>query len=128
MNSDFEKRMQDQRMREIPSQWREEILRATRPQPAIAPWWREWLWPCPQAWAGLAAAWVIILLLHVSAPGEPGTAGNGSSASWQSFAFLQQETEIIAQLSGEEDNRPAPLPPPAATKPRSSRRLKQSVG
>jgi hypothetical protein len=128
MNSDFEKRLQEQPMREIPSQWREEILRAARPQTVVAPWWREWLWPCPRAWAGLAAAWGFILLLNVTTPDEPATAGQKSSASWQGFAFLQQETEIIARLSDTEESRPAPPPPPAATKPRSSRRVKQAVG
>jgi hypothetical protein len=125
MNSDFEKRLQDQPMREIPSHWRAGILATAQTTP---PWWREWLWPCPRAWAGLAAAWGIILLLHVASPSEPGAAGSGAPASWQDFAFLRQETEIIAQLSESEESRPAPPPPPAVTKPRSSRRMKQSVG
>lgn len=127
MNADFEKRLQDQRLLEIPRQWREEILRAARPQPVVAPWWLGWLWPCPRAWAGLAAAWGFIFLLHLTTPSDP-AADKGGSASWQDFAILQRETEIIAQLSGSEENRPVPLPPPAATKPRSSRRLKQSFG
>jgi hypothetical protein len=127
MNSDFEKRLQEQRRRKIPSHWREEILRAARPQPAVAPWWREWLWPCPRAWAGLAAAWGFIFLLQLTTPDDPAT-HQGGSTSWQDFAILRQETEIIAQLSGDEESRPTPLPPPAATKPRSSRRVKQAIG
>jgi hypothetical protein len=125
MNSDFEKRLQDLPMREVPGHWKAQILAAAQPQPA---WWREWLWPSPRAWAGLAAAWGIIFLLSVTAPDEPAAAGRNASASWQSFAFLRQETEIIAQLSGDDESRRTPPPPPAATKPRSSRRVKQSVG
>jgi hypothetical protein len=125
MNSDFEKRMQDLPMREVPGHWKARIIAAAQPQPA---WWREWLWPNPRAWAGLAAVWGFILLLSVTTPEEPSARGQKSSAPWQSFAFLQQETEIIAQLSGADESRQAPPPPPAATKPRSSRRVKQSIG
>ncbi len=125
MNSDFEKRMQELPMREVPGHWKAQILAAAQPRPA---WWQEWLWPNPRAWAGLAVAWGIIFLLSAATPGEPGEVGRKASASWQSFAFLQQETEIIAQLSGADESRPAPPPPPAATKPRSSRRVKQSIG
>jgi len=125
MNSDFEKRLQDLRMREIPGHWRAGILAAAQSPPA---WWREWLWPCPRAWAGLAAAWGIILLIYVTAPGEPGSVATGSSSSWNNLAFLRQEAEIIARLSDADENRPAPSPPPSATRPRSSRRVKLSVG
>jgi hypothetical protein len=133
MNFDFEESLRRQSLRPIPIEWRAEILRAARDGRHAAahrshPWWREWLWPCPRAWAGLAAAWGIILLLHVTAPEEPAGAGQVASASRQDFAFLRQETEIIAQLSDSEENRPAPPPQPAALKPRSSRRVKQFIG
>jgi hypothetical protein len=126
MNCDFEKRLQELPMREIPGHWKAQIAAAANPP--VSHWWREWLWPCPRAWAGLAAAWGIIFLLYVTAPDEPGVAGKTASGSWQSFAMLQKETEIIAQLSGSEESRPAPPSQPAATQPRSSRRVKQSVG
>jgi hypothetical protein len=76
----------------------------------------------------LAAAWGIILLLHVAAPEDPAAAGQAASASWQEVAFLRQETAIIAQLSDSDENRPAPPANPAALKPRSSRRVKPSIG
>lgn len=128
MNFDFEECLRRQSIRPVPSHWRGEILRAARAQPPVPTWWREWLWPCPRAWAGLAAAWGIIFLLRVTAPDDPAAAGGAASASWQNFAILRQETEIIAQLSASEESRPAPPPRPAAPQPRSSRRLKQSVG
>jgi hypothetical protein len=140
MNFDFEESLRRQSIRPIPGEWREEILRAARDgrdaarrRPVGAArlpcfWWREWLWPCPRAWAGLAAAWGIILLLNVTAPEEPPVVGQLASASWQDLAFLRQETEMIAQLAGSEENRPAPPPQPAALKPRGCRRVKPSVG
>ena len=75
MNTDdFEERLRRLSMRPIPRQWRGEILdaarRASSQPPILSPqptaWWREWLWPCPQAWAGLAAAWVLILALNAA--------------------------------------------------------------
>ena len=128
MNSDFEEYLRGQSFRPIPAQWRGEILRAARAQPAAAPWWREWLWPCPAAWAGLAAAWGIIFLLSATSPEEPAEARQAVPAPGWAFAMLRQETEIIAQLSGSEENRPALPPQPAALKPHSRRRVQQSIG
>jgi hypothetical protein len=75
MNSDdFENQLQRQPMRPIPSAWRDEILGAARHKceprhstlkPQQVSWWRELLWPCPQAWAGLAAVWMLIFALKV---------------------------------------------------------------
>src|SRR6185503_16798594 len=70
---DFEKQLQRQPLRAAPGEWREEILQASlasvsphasRLAPDALPWWREWLWPSPQAWAGLAAVWLVILGLN----------------------------------------------------------------
>ena len=128
MNFDFEEFLRRQSIRPIPSEWRAEILRASRAKPTSSPWWREWMWPCPQAWAGLAAAWGIILLLTFTAPEETSTPGHADPSSRRDFAFLRQETEIIARLSDFEENRPAPAPQPPALKPRSSRRVHQCIG
>jgi hypothetical protein len=132
MNPDFEEYLRRQSIRPVPAEWREEILRAAmapqerRPtKPAAAPWWREWLWPCPRAWAGLAAAWGIILLLNVTAPDDPSAPARAASVSWQDFAFLRQETEMIAHLSDPEEYHSAPPPEPPALKPRSSRNVKK---
>src|SRR5438093_13666693 len=84
---DFEKRLQRLHMRPIPREWRQEILDAARrasahqlstPNPRTTPWWRELLWPCPQAWACLAAAWVVVLLLNLASR-DPVRVGNASN-------------------------------------------------
>src|SRR5580658_6807659 len=100
MNDDFENYLRSQSVRPIPTEWRAEILRAAKarqeprptelngrarllPSQTSLPWWHEWLWPCPRAWAALAVAWGIILLLNVTVPdGSPAT-GQVASASWQ---------------------------------------------
>jgi hypothetical protein len=66
---DFEKRLQRQPLRKIPSEWRESILQEAKSAPHSSPVIRHSflstlnstlstiLWPNPKAWAGLAAVW-----------------------------------------------------------------------
>src|ERR1051325_9602550 len=68
---DFEKRLSEQTFRPLPAEWRREILAQARiagqPSPIAEPaitWWRALLWPSPRAWAGLAAVWIILLVLN----------------------------------------------------------------
>lgn len=85
-NDDFEKKLEQQPMRAVPAEWRGQILRETaaavsdnrssvqsrrRSETAATVWWHEWLWPRPMAWASLAAAWVIIAMLHAATPAAP---------------------------------------------------------
>jgi len=166
MNSEFEKRLQDQPMREVPSNWRARILDAappapvgtarvpseahsakggravrgcflpersprrgdpTSPKPAVAdapPWWRQWLWPCPKAWAGLAAAWVLILVMNLAMGKDPAQTANARLAlSRQELKELRQQQQTLAELifSGEtvEDEPPKAIPSPHSERPRN---------
>src|SRR5213083_2284582 len=140
MNTDdFEKRLQRQSMRPVPREWRGEILDAARragyhqlstlrskataedgstlnPQPTS--WWRELLWPCPQAWAGLAAAWVLILALNAATrePVQVVTAQSTPPAR-EVLMALKERRRLLAELAGP----PAQVEPqnPLAPKPRS---------
>jgi hypothetical protein len=76
----------------------------------------------------LVAAWVVIFLLHFTAPDEPRLAGNSSSTTIQSFATLQQQTLMMAQLLGQTDYAEPPAALPAAPKPRSERPMQQMIG
>ncbi|MGP8200006.1 MAG: hypothetical protein ACLQU4_10950 [Limisphaerales bacterium] len=125
MNSEFENHLQRQPMRDVPPQWRSRIMASAQPKPAR---WREWLWPCPQAWATLGAAWVVIVILHFTAPDEPRLAGNSQPLTSQSFAILQQQTVIMAQLLGPSDADDQSAPLPVAPTPRSERERRQLFG
>jgi hypothetical protein len=123
MNSDFENQLQRQPMREIPPHWRAKILAATQPQPAR---WREWFQPFPRAWGALGAAWVVIFALHFTTPNQPRFAGN--SYAPQSFAILQKQAMMMAQLLGPTDADEKAAALPAEPKPRSERARKELIG
>ena len=134
MNDDFENQLQRQPLRELPAEWRSQILGAAagstpRSKSATAmDWVAGWLWPHPRAWAGIAAAWVLILLLHFTSPDEPHFAERSGSMTVQSLAAMQRQTLVMAQLLGslDADNQPAAaIAPP---KPRSEGPRKQRIG
>src|SRR5664280_2576256 len=87
MNTDdFEKRLQREPLRQIPGEWREQILSAARqaslaehaprttqhapPSPSLLSTIHHQLstllWPHPTAWAGLAAVWLMILGVNLT--------------------------------------------------------------
>src|SRR5437762_647521 len=81
MNADdFEQRLQRQKLRQVPPEWREEILSnvhharfITRP---VSAWdlilstrnsqLSTLLWPSPKAWAALGALWLVLLVVNSS--------------------------------------------------------------
>ena len=69
--NDFEQKLARQTFREPPAGLRAEILRA-----CVAPaWtWRDCLWPSPQAWAALAALWIIFAAAQFSERPAAGSA------------------------------------------------------
>jgi hypothetical protein len=125
---ELERRLERQPFREIPAGWREEILGAAHAACPGTPsaarhgsralWWRELLWPCPQAWAGLAAVWAVILFLN-AASREPvravrtprTTPGREALMAWK------ERERMLAELAGPPE--PAEPPKPLAPRPRS---------
>jgi hypothetical protein len=125
MNADdFEERLQRQSMRPVPAEWRGEILDAARRagdhqlftlNPRPTPWWREWLWPCPQAWAGLAAAWVLILALNAATRDPVQVAKTAKTASAPELLIaLKEHRRLLAELIG----TPTVLEPTKTLQPR----------
>jgi len=133
---DFEKQLQRQPLRAAPAEWRAEILRQANVAAdvrrlkldsnadegdqslltsAATPWWREWLWPSPQAWAGLAAVWLVILGLNAT------TASRSIEIAKQSPKTSPEvETTLAAQrreLARLLDNFSEPTPAPKAGPP-----------
>ena len=130
---ELEQKLQRQPLRQLPAEWRDEILSAAQRTSAShhssrvthhSAWWRELFWPAPRAWAGLAAVWVVILALHFATQEKPTAieAHRRAATPTESLRKLREREALLAEL--------VELPQPAATdapkavppRPRSNRR------
>ena len=123
---DFESQLQRQTPKPLPPEWRTEILQAARQaaaQPSrTAAGWSIWLWPCPQAWAGLAAVWLAILTLNLAAGWKPfrelaREPSGRMELNW--LALLEQQRRLTQLLDPS-------APPPIAAPPKPPARPAQS--
>jgi hypothetical protein len=72
--NDFERLLKSQPFREVPPEWRREIVHQAREtEEAGAIGWREWLWPSPLAWGAMAAVWLVFLGGELSVLTHPGS-------------------------------------------------------
>ena len=137
---DFEKRLQRQPLRQIPGEWREEILVAARQASGThhAPRTTQHaspsllstlthqlstlLWPHPAAWAGLAAVWLVILgLNYTTRDAFPRLAKGSLPAAPQLFMVFKEQERVLAELIGPREAPVAERPKPASPRPRSER-------
>jgi hypothetical protein len=113
---EFEQFLKKQPLREVPPAWRTEILPTAVQSDAVqSTWWREWLWPSPAAWAGLACVWIVILALNAASrpPAAERRLAERSPAPSPDMALaLAQQRRELAQLLG------SPVESPVETKRR----------
>src|SRR5450759_3719478 len=121
---DFEKRLQREPVRQIPGEWREQILSAARqaslPQQAprtthhaprsaslLSTFYHQLsalLWPHPTARAGLAAVWLMILGINLTTQNDSTViAKRTSPASPQVFMAFQEQERLLIELIGPGD-------------------------
>ena len=121
MNTDFENRLQNLPLREPPHAWRSELFTDAQPASVPCPISRlsAWLWPHPRAWAGLGAAWLVILGLNLAAGKNPAQTDNAPAHfSSQALRDLRQQQRILARIIA-----PSPIldaEPPEPADPRRS--------
>jgi hypothetical protein len=134
---DFEQRLHRQPLRQIPAEWREEILREGRraavleigdADTASLPElnWRAKLtnifWPNPQAWAGLAAVWILIFAVDFSLRDKtPFVAEKSAPPAPEVIVELKQQQRLLAELFGARDTGDAGQSKPMMPRPRSER-------
>ena len=120
MNFDeFENKLRGQPRREIPPEWRREILAPLRRRvEAPVAWWRQLLWPHPAAWAGLAAAWVAIFALNLASAPEAASYQATSKPSPDKLLAYQERQRLWAELALDPSPQPR-KPQPAMDRPRS---------
>ena len=151
MNADdFEQQLRRQPMRVVPPAWRQEVLNAAQAgSPDIqfvtksqvthrsdgehaqgSTWWRALLWPCPQAWAGVAAVWVVILGLHWLAGSQAGSSVQVTTAalSPERRAMLAEQQRLYVELlAPAEPLASAPHPKQPMNRPRSERKNEKGM-
>ena len=124
---ELEQKLQRQPLRQIPAAWRDEILSAAQSASAFrhpsrvtrhSAWWRELFWPAPQAWAALAAAWLVILAADFATRDATPmlAARHAVPPSPEIRELLKQQYQLLAELVGPaekpEADRPKATPPP----------------
>ena len=129
----FERRLSGQPLRPVPAEWRAEILEAVdralsvehrepvcRRPSTLGSWLWALLWPHPAAWAGLAAVWVLILVVDFSnRDRSPAMAQNSAPPAPEIMAELKQHQRMLAELIGARESSDADEPKSAAPRPRS---------
>ena len=100
MNSEFENKLAGQALRAPPPEWRADILRtatadAAKPAADIDHGWLSWLWPAPQAWAALAACWVVLLAVHSLSQPAPIMMANRVDAAQLTLALAEKRRALM---------------------------------
>lgn len=129
--NDFERLLQSQKVRQIPSEWRVEILGAALSRKAQEsqqpPWWLAWLWPSPVAWAAVACAWGLIIGLNMaSSPSRSSRAVVEVLPPVRIEMALLQQRQFLHELfhTGEE---PLAEPPRRRDTPGASRERRTNL-
>lgn len=134
---ELEQKLSHQPLRQVPPEWREEILTAAGnplvPCPSSPATRHSWLstinsqlaaflWPHPKAWAGLAAVWVLIFAVNLSMRDpSPRLAEKSSPPSPEMLAELRQQQRLFAELVGSRDEQDADRSKLYVPKPRTWR-------
>src|SRR6266545_4234255 len=83
--------------------------------------WRELIWPCRRAWAGMAALWLVIGGINWQLSDTPKMTASARSASAPAlFETLEEQRRLLAELISPASSQSAE-PPRRNPKPRSDR-------
>jgi hypothetical protein len=113
----FESRLSRQPLRQIPGEWRAEILRVGRraavpknkwaaDTASLPKWnWRtslaEIFWPHPKAWAGLTVVWICIFVVNFSMrDSSPRMAEKSVPPSPEVMVELKEQQRMFVELAG----------------------------
>jgi hypothetical protein len=137
----FEQRLHCQTLRQVPSEWRADILAAaaasrleTTKQPTAAgeieliEWWRLWFARLPMAWSALAAIWIALIGVNLTLPAPfvsisalVSPSAREESLTAMNFPTLELNS-VPVQISPPPNVAPGTKPPANPSRPRSERR------
>jgi hypothetical protein len=81
--------------------------------------WRELIWPCRRAWAGLACVWGLILALDVASPAPaPSAASESRTPSTEEVQAFREQRRMLAQMM-DAATQPSETPKSRSPGPRS---------
>src|SRR3954471_23208930 len=107
---DFESQLSQQKIRGVPSHWKKQILATAaqaaaqsspEAQPGVAWSWRDLLWPCPQVWAGFAAAWLLVLFLNVAIKETSTASAMASQTAPARLDGYEERQRLMAEILGD---------------------------
>jgi hypothetical protein len=139
---DFERQLQRQPLRPVPAAWRADILKAAdaassvpytpRPDPSFLSTLNSQLsallWPCPKAWAGLAAVWLVIFAVNYASEDKSEIVmAKSPPPTPQMMMALQEQRKMLAKLIEPYDESPAEPPKPFVPRPRGELRVAISM-
>ena len=130
---DFEKRLQSQPLRRIPSEWRAEILKnAESSRPSIldprTSFLSALLWPNPKAWIGLAAVWVLSFAIQFeSRNGARVVIGTSKTTRTEMLAALKDQRVILVELINSTEPRDVDKSRHLSNRPHSESRRPFSI-
>ncbi len=133
---EFEQKLSRQPLRQVPPEWRGEILAAavgrgsmaerreptTRWPSAFVARLSSVFWPHPKVWAGLAAVWICIGALNFSTRDtSPRRAEKSAPPSPEVIVELKKQQRLLAELVGSYETVDADRPRIFSPRPRSGR-------
>jgi hypothetical protein len=128
----FERRLSREPLREIPAEWREEILAAATSHHPLPVERRSFLstlnsqlstilWPHPAAWASLAAVWIFIFAVDLSTRERTPTIAQRNPPPVEVIVEMRQQQRLLAELIGLREVKEADRSESLTPRPRSER-------
>jgi len=107
----------------IQGEARDKSARLSASENVLLNCWRELVWPYRQVWAGLAAVWVVILAVNLSASDTEIVAGKSPPPFPEMTMTFPQQEKLLAELMGPNEPRVAVPLKPFSPRPSSERRF-----